>query len=62
MYEITSRNNLIWNIRRMQLLVQYPGTLLDIYVDIHKENKPESHIGEIISYFMVLHLGCVLDK
>ena len=41
---------------------QYMVPLLDIYLDIHKENRLEAQEYEIISDLMVWNLGVVLEK
>ena len=38
------------------------GPLLDIYLDIQKQNRSEAHKNEIISELMICHLGAVLPK
>ena len=59
---ITSRNNVIWNPIRLQLVRQYLIPILDIYVNIYKEHMPQARNGEMIAYLIVWHLGYVLAK
>ena len=57
-----SRKNVIWNLRRLQLLGQYLGPLLEIYLDIQREHISESQKDEMNTYFMVCYFGDVLAK
>ena len=38
------------------------GTILDMYLDIQKEQISETQNDEMITKFMVWHLGAVLNK
>ena len=62
MCEITSINNVVFNIRRMQLVGQYLGPFWDIYVDNHNKHRPEAHNCDMIAYLMIWDLGYVLAK
>ena len=53
---------MMWNLVRLQLVVQGLGTLLDTYWVLHKKNSPEYQKDRIIADLMVCYLVTVLEK